>query len=249
MEGRSSNGRTQINPRFRVYRRDLDFTVAPGRSRNLPRTTEHSVKLRHRPRWQISSIDGVPSALVLQAVRRERGMWTRAPDGSVIDQNSRVIFFSEQRFVDDICLGECCFICGAAPGDMPFNNEHVLPEWLSRRYNLFDRTIVLPNGNTLRYDRYTVPCCVPCNKLMGERIEELISEITRRGAEATIAFLKANGNLEFFVWMGLIYLKTQSSSAAPGCASRRRQDSRRLQLGAASSTTLNRPVLLYEHRD
>lgn len=141
-------------------------------------------------------------------------MWTQAEDGSVIDQNGRVIFFSEQRFVEDICLGDCCFICGAAPGAVPFSDEHVLPEWLLRRYNLFDRTIELPNGHTVRYDRYTVPCCVACNDLLGEKIEKPISEITRRGTEATIAFLKANGNLEFFVWMGLIYLKTHLKDRA-----------------------------------
>ena len=141
-------------------------------------------------------------------------MWTKAEDGSVIDHNGRVIFLSERRFVQDICLGDCCFICGASPGDVSFNNEHVLPEWLLRRYNLFDRTIGLPNGTTVRYDRYTVPCCVACNDLMGEKIEKPISEITAQGADATIAFLKAHGNLEFFVWMGLIYLKTHLKDKA-----------------------------------
>jgi hypothetical protein len=33
-------------------------------------------------------------------------------DGSIIDRVGKVIFFSAQRFVDDICLGNCCFICG-----------------------------------------------------------------------------------------------------------------------------------------
>jgi hypothetical protein len=84
-------------------------------------------------------------------------------DGSIIDRVGKVIFFSAQRFVDDICLGNCCFICGAKPEHKPFNNEHILPEWLLRRYDLFSRTITLPNDRTVRYDRYTVPCCVDCN--------------------------------------------------------------------------------------
>jgi hypothetical protein len=39
-------------------------------------------------------------------------------DGSIIDRAGKVIFFSTQRFVDDICLGNC-FICGARPEDKP----------------------------------------------------------------------------------------------------------------------------------
>jgi len=87
-------------------------------------------------------------------------------DGSIVDGTGKVLFFSNQRFVDDICLGNCCFICGAQPDEKPFNNEHILPEWLLRRYDLFSRTISLPSDRTVRYDRYTVPCCVDCNSLM-----------------------------------------------------------------------------------
>jgi hypothetical protein len=117
-------------------------------------------------------------------------MWNATPDGSIIDETGKVLFFSTNRFIDDICLGDCCFICGAKPGQKPFNNEHILPEWLLRRYNLFAGTITLPNGNKVRYDRYTVPCCAECNSLMGTEIETpitlwsraLIEETSRRAA-------------------------------------------------------------------
>jgi hypothetical protein len=131
-------------------------------------------------------------------------------DGSIIDRAGKVIFFSAQRFVDDICLGNCCFICGARPGDKPFNNEHILPEWLLRRYDLFARTITLPNDRTVRYDRYTVPCCIDCNSLMGKVIEEPVSQLVRTGTEAVINYIKndaSGGALKIFIWMGLIFLK------------------------------------------
>ena len=44
-------------------------------------------------------------------------MWSKTADGSFVDANGQVIFFSTQRFVKDICLGDCCFICGANPND------------------------------------------------------------------------------------------------------------------------------------
>ena len=79
-------------------------------------------------------------------------MWTKTSDGSVVDQSGKVIFFSTERFVQDICLGNCCFICGAKPGEKDFNDEHILPAWLLRRYDLFSETIRLPNEVDVRYD-------------------------------------------------------------------------------------------------
>ncbi len=111
-------------------------------------------------------------------------MWTREANATVIDQNGKVIYFGLERFVRDICLGDCCFVCGARPGNVPFNDEHVIPRWILRRYNLFDRMINLPNGTSLRYDRYTVPCCEACNTLIGRMIEEPIRQIVEGGFDS-----------------------------------------------------------------
>jgi hypothetical protein len=135
-------------------------------------------------------------------------MWAITKDGSVIDKDGKVVFFSTERFITDICLGDCCFICGAAPHERQFNNEHVLPEWLLRRYDLFAKTITLPNEGTIRYDRYTVPCCAECNSLMGEVVEKPISEVVRGGVDAINEFVSKGNLLKMFVWMGLIFLKT-----------------------------------------
>src|ERR1700756_5143530 len=134
-------------------------------------------------------------------------MWSVTTDGSVIDENGKVLFFSTKRFVEDICLGDCCFICGASHNEKSFNNEHILTDWLLRRYDLFGRRITLPNGILVRYDRYTVPCCVDCNSLMGLEIEEPISNAVRAGPEAIAEFIREAG-LNMFIWMGIIFLKT-----------------------------------------
>jgi len=135
-------------------------------------------------------------------------MWTKDSDGTVLDQAGRVIYFSLDRFVRDICLGDCCFICGAKPEDVPFNDEHVVPKWILRKYNLFERSINLPNGTTLRYDRYTVPCCEACNTMMGRVIEEPMRDIIEGGYDAVDTHQKQHGILNFYIWMGLIFLKT-----------------------------------------
>jgi hypothetical protein len=135
-------------------------------------------------------------------------VWRKTLDGSIEDDTGRVIFFSKDRFVNDICLGRCCFICGAQPGSKIFNDEHVFPEWLLRKFSLFDRTITLPNGRTLRYDRNKIPCCQECNSLMGDQIESRISKVLDGGPEAVQKHVTDGNSLEFFVWMGLIFLKT-----------------------------------------
>jgi hypothetical protein len=141
-------------------------------------------------------------------------MWTRTIDGSVIDATGKVILFSPERFVKDICFGDCCFICGSTPAQKPFNNEHIIPEWVLRRYDLFHKVIRLPNDVNIRYDRYTVPCCAECNAMMGRLIEEPISEVIQGGINAINAFIKRGHGLVMFVWMGLMFLKTHLKDRA-----------------------------------
>jgi hypothetical protein len=73
------------------------------------------------------------------------------PDGSAIDEANRIVYFSVERFVADVCNGNRCFICGAYPAVTQFNDEHVLPDWILRKYNLHAKSITLPNGTTFRY--------------------------------------------------------------------------------------------------
>lgn len=134
--------------------------------------------------------------------------WHKTSDGSIEDHTGKVLFFSKDRFVTDICLGRCCFICGARPGSKVFNDEHVIPRWVLQKFNLFDRTLNLPNGTIVKYARYKVPCCADCNTYMGHQIEERISKVVNAGPDAVQNHI-ANGNgLEVFVWLGLIFLKT-----------------------------------------
>ena len=134
--------------------------------------------------------------------------WHKTADGSIEDHTGKVLFFSKDRFVNDICLGSCCFICGAQPGSKPFNDEHVIPDWILRKFDLFDRTITLPNATTIKYARYNVPCCAECNSLMGRQVEERISKVVNAGPDAVQNHIRDGNGLEVFVWLGLIFLKT-----------------------------------------
>ncbi len=136
-------------------------------------------------------------------------MFIETNDGSIEDHDGRVIYFSIDRFVRDIGEGNCCFICGASPSKTEFNNEHILPKWILKRYKLFSRIITLPNETSFRYDKYTVPCCQQCNSLMGEKIEQPIRELINQGFNTVAEHIQQNnGYWLFFVWLNLIFLKT-----------------------------------------
>lgn len=122
-------------------------------------------------------------------------VWTKISDVSIVDQNGKVIFFSTRRFIDDICIGNCCFMRSKARGKA-VQRRACFPGMALRRYNLFARTITLPNGKTTRYGRHAVPCCAECNSLMGKVVEERISSVIDRKPDSIQNFLASGGALD-----------------------------------------------------
>jgi hypothetical protein len=129
---------------------------------------------------------------------------------SVIDSQGKILFFGLKHFMTEIANGDCCFICGAKPEDKEFNNEHVIPDWILKKFNLYSATITLPNGTQIPYGKYKVPCCVECNTELGNYYEKPISELLSKPYAAIAKILKENkGHLQLlFKWISLIYIKT-----------------------------------------
>ncbi|SEL27233.1 hypothetical protein [Nitrosovibrio tenuis] len=135
-------------------------------------------------------------------------MYKTTDDGSVLDETGKVLYFSVARFVHDICMGNCCFICGASPDSTKFNNEHILPRWLLKRYNLYSRQITLPNLTGYNYGQYVIPCCQNCNALLGRKIEEPLRKLVSEGSAAVNEYVRKEGPWLIFLWQCLIFLKT-----------------------------------------
>src|SRR2546426_9896932 len=110
-------------------------------------------------------------------------MLAQTSDGSIED-HGKVVYFSSDRFMAEIALGNNCFICGTSPNRTPFNDEHVLPDWILRRYSLYDRVIHIPNGTQYRYRNLKIPCCVKCNSLMGKVFETPLRDMFHKGYKA-----------------------------------------------------------------
>ncbi len=128
-------------------------------------------------------------------------------DQSIQDDRGRVPFYSAERFLRDIVEGNCCFNCGAAPGSVPFNDEHVVPDWVLRRFRLHDNRIVLPGGSEIAYGQYKVPCCQSCNSRLGEVLEHPISALFAQSYKAVTEHLKTEGPMLLFSWLNLLFLK------------------------------------------
>jgi hypothetical protein len=129
-------------------------------------------------------------------------------DQSIEDAQGRVLFYSADRFLRDVVEGNCCFNCGAAPGSVPFNDEHVVPDWVLRRFLLHDKRITLPGGSELAYGRYKVPCCQTCNSALGEVLEKPVAALFAAGYNAIIEHIKTEGPHLLFTWLNLLFLKT-----------------------------------------
>jgi hypothetical protein len=130
-------------------------------------------------------------------------------DGSAVRDDGTVIIFSIERFIRDIVEGDRCFLCGKGRDEVPFNDEHIIPDWVLRRAGLYERLITLPNGTFFRYREYKVPCCVPCNSLMGQVFETPISRLFEQRYDAVSAHMRTReGIAQLFIWVAFIFLKT-----------------------------------------
>lgn len=134
-------------------------------------------------------------------------------DGSLVDQDGRIRFVTHKRLVEKILPGENCFICGASRDEKEFNDEHVVPDWILRRYDLYDEQITLPNKTRIRYRQYVVPCCSECNSEMGRQLEEPASQILSGGLQEANEYVRENGPWLLISWMALIYFKTHYKDA------------------------------------
>jgi hypothetical protein len=128
-------------------------------------------------------------------------------DGSLVDARGRLRHFGRRAFEKLAADLDRCFVCGIARTVVDFNDEHVIPDWVLRRFNLHSRRITLPNGQQQLYGRYTIRCCAPCNALLGTRLETPVSQLFEDNVGATVENLKAADPTLLYSWLCLVFIK------------------------------------------
>jgi hypothetical protein len=90
-----------------------------------------------------------------------------------------------------------CMFCGEETN----SEEHVIPQWLQRRFSLRNQTVTIPNGTSLKYKHVKVPASSTHNNKFGE-IENRISrgifnlsEIYLWALKIHIGFIFRDGSL------------------------------------------------------
>lgn len=128
-------------------------------------------------------------------------------DVTFVGHDGRILLMSCQQFVDEVVMGDACFVCGASTRDKAFNDEHIIPRWILRRFGLFDKQITLPTGERRHYRGYRVPCCVDCNSLLGETVETPISKLLDGDYQAVMKRLDEPALRLLFTWLSLLVFK------------------------------------------
>ena len=128
---------------------------------------------------------------------------------SVYGRSGKLLKFSFEHFITDVVKGKACFMCGALPGTKVFNDEHVIPDWLLRKFDSHSKKVKLPNSAPVLYGAFKIPCCQECNTLLGKRIEEPVAKIFNSSAsyDTMLNHVKDEGFNLLFVWLSLIFLK------------------------------------------
>lgn len=129
------------------------------------------------------------------------------PDGSLRDARGRLRHFGRPAFEKLAADLERCFVCGINRAEASFNDEHVIPDWILRRFDLHSRRITLPNGQNQLYGRYTLRCCKECNALLGARLEMPISQLFEDEIDGTVANLRAADPTLLYSWLCLVFIK------------------------------------------
>jgi hypothetical protein len=129
---------------------------------------------------------------------------------TIIDSEGKVLFFYIEDFIQKIVIENNCFICGTNPNDKEFNDEHIIPNWILAKYNLYDKQITLTDATKFNYGQYTIPCCKECYSELGEKIELPISNLLKKTYEEILYEISLNPKLiqELFKWLNLMFLKT-----------------------------------------
>ncbi len=99
-----------------------------------------------------------------------------------------------------------CFLCGVELTAGNISKEHVIPQWLQRKYNLWNQRIALLNKTFIEYRYLTIPCCRTCNNDNLKPVEDRIKEAVDKGIDA----FKALNKMDVFLWLskilyGIIY--------------------------------------------
>ncbi|HHC6471091.1 TPA: hypothetical protein ACN359_004516 [Vibrio parahaemolyticus] len=129
-------------------------------------------------------------------------------NGNLVDATGKTTFVSIEAFESEVCNSDVCILCTKVLESGNHNKEHVIPNWILKKFNLHNETVNLPNGTKFKYGQYVIPCCIECNSLLSEELEVPLSKAFSGGFDGVMEYLKQDGYLKVYLWLALIFVKT-----------------------------------------
>jgi hypothetical protein len=94
-----------------------------------------------------------------------------------------------------------CFLCARRLTRLTRTDEHVVPQWIQARYDLWQKKLVLLNGTTLKYAQLTIPCCDRCNSIHLQGVETRVCAAFEGGRSA----VEALSPWDLHIWLGKMF--------------------------------------------
>lgn len=117
------------------------------------------------------------------------------------DENSKDLQDFLEALSDFRSPREKCFLCAESLLLGNYTEEHVIPRWAQKRYNLWNQQLVLLNQTSLPYRHLTVPCCDNCNRYRLKPLEDSLSQTVEHGRKSVLQL----GLKLLFLWLGKIF--------------------------------------------
>lgn len=93
-----------------------------------------------------------------------------------------------------------CFLCGNELTADNYSVEHIFPKWLQKKFDLWNKELILLNGTGIKYRNLTIPCCKKCNNIMSKNIEKPVERAVEAGYDE---FIKLDKKV-VFQWLNKI---------------------------------------------
>ena len=93
-----------------------------------------------------------------------------------------------------------CFLCGCQLTKENYTVEHIIPKWLQRKFDLWNKELILLNDTSIKYKNLTIPCCKNCNNILSKKIEKPIMTGVTQGYDQ---FVQIDEHI-IFQWLNKI---------------------------------------------
>ncbi|MEW4453322.1 hypothetical protein AB1L30_11645 [Bremerella sp. JC817] len=97
---------------------------------------------------------------------------------------------------------DVCFICAKELNASNRADEHIIPAWMQRQFNLWNQELVLLNRTSIQYRRLVIPCCIQCNT---DRFAPLEGRI-RTAVQNGINVARRLSHFDIYKWLAKILL-------------------------------------------